>query len=40
VAVLQNADVSRLTKAFFRHMRNGFIEAFNAGFEERPPETE
>ncbi|MEH6497894.1 MAG: DUF748 domain-containing protein [Pseudoalteromonas distincta] len=36
---LQNADVSPL-QAFFGILRNGFIEAFNAGFEEAPPETE
>ncbi|WP_339649145.1 DUF748 domain-containing protein [Halopseudomonas pelagia] len=36
---LQNADVSPM-QAFFGILRNGFIEAFNAGFEEPAPETE
>lgn len=36
---LQDADVSPL-QAFFGILRNGFIEAFSAGFEQAPPETE
>ncbi|KAA0696632.1 DUF748 domain-containing protein [Halopseudomonas laoshanensis] len=36
---LQDADVSPL-QAFFGILRNGFIEAFSAGFEKDAPETE
>lgn len=36
---LQDADVSPL-QAFVGILRNGFVEAFNAGFEEPAPETE
>ena len=36
---LEDANVSPL-QAFFGILRNGFIEAFNSGFEREPPETE
>lgn len=36
---LQDAEVSPL-QALFGILRNGFIEAFNAGFENDPPETQ